>query len=314
MRKSHLLGDTMISTPLHAGSGTMVVRTMMIPPASTMRAVQHRISRRERQEEERTNRDNRLSGWIRDQLERDIEALGGGPVIQTVTRDYRGYIVRMLQWQANGIATVHEHHFCKEHCQADPEVEEARMRKSVSARFKALLQNQAERVRDLGPPHAFTPEDVDMSRYAIDMPLAAIMTHVFGSEAGSILRKAMVANDKQPYYDTGWKSDPRMAQRGMRNLDLSYPRDAIRGSFTYEDKGITFVWSKGALAIYGVTLPDAVWTGATGRRLGDLVEHPLFAESMIITAVQPTRMKGGGGRTGWTLTLKDFLGPMPKGW
>lgn len=326
MKKNDLLGRgiTILSTE---GSDRDMLRMLLasdvvrrtVPNAKAKAAVT--LTEHQRANQERIRKENedcaRECRWIGERLTADIVALGAGPVLLKVSEQHGAFTVRMLQWQANRMGIEVDHVFKPNRQGYGVAFEEAKLGKQTSARFAKLLQNQAESARELGTPRPIAPEEITLTRYTIEKPFAAMMSHAFGQDAGPLLRSAMAANRKEIVHEARWSEDKRLEQAGFVDHEVSWARDTIRGAFSTGEGDVSLTWSKGSLAIFGVDLPDSVWMGCTGQRLGSLIGHPLFDGDMLITAVHATREKGvanNQARQGWTLTLKDTSGPIPTDW
>lgn len=266
-------------------------------------------TRRENPEDPFKAIEARETAWIGDQLASDIAALGGGPQIEKVTYVHGFWNVAMLQWQANGIAARIVHEFKFERRKYREPHDEAKLRRAVSGRFSKMLARQAEQVRMLGEPRLSNPEDIDLTRFRIDMPLAAMLKATY-PDAGSQLRKGLALNNEYIFRSESYNGRRNQAE-GVKSVHLSLGRELIRGEFTLVVKGAVLKWSKGSLSIMGMDLPDTLWTGCVGRRLEDIFEHPWFAGDMRITAISPTRRDGVDG---WALTVKGSDGPLPVEW
>lgn len=242
--------------------------------------------------------------WIKDQLYKDIQKHGVGPEIHAVYQRYHGWIVKMLQWQPNGIAMLVDHELKMERGRYQQPFDEEILRKTVTNRFSKLLKRQAEQIQELGAPRILKPEEIDLTRYQMDKPLAAMLTAEW-PEAPGLLRRGITTND-------ALLMGHRLANpNGRTTAELTYGRDVIQGKFSIDAGDVSLRWSKGALIILGITLPQTLRTACIGRPLKTVIEHPLFDGDMIITAIDIMRREG---RDGLALNLKNTTQAMPAGW
>lgn len=246
----------------------------------------------------------REAGWIEDQLEKDLAALGCGAQVLEVRPDgWASWIVQMLQWNASGIGVKIDHVMHLERRNYRDPFEEGKLRRIATKRFAKTLKQQADLARDLGAPRIFSEDEIDLSRFSIDKPLAAVI-EAFWPDGGKNIRRALATNNPHAFYLDAYNRDRPV-------ISLSFGRHVVRGEFTIEVDGVTLKWSKGGLSVFGAQAPETLMLGCAGHPLKHVLQHEMFDGSMFITAVNPTRWNG---MDGFALTLKDTTGPMPADW
>lgn len=249
---------------------------------------------------------------IEDEIRAMVAEAGSPVTVVGVTDGCRHWDVTLLQWLANGAGAKRVNALKVDGGMDD--VPEARLRRMVRGRFAKLLQTQTETARTRGPARILQPEELDLSAMRIEAPVAAMLGKVFGRSAGFVLRHMIAKDLSRITYDGTMIDGRRMSDilkdSGFENFELEAGRN-VKGVMQVKVGDAFLEWSKGGLNMFGLPLPTTVLMGCTGRTLGDVFEHPLFAPSIRITAVSTVR---SSGRDGVALTTKDFLHDIPEGW
>lgn len=248
-------------------------------------------------------------GWITEQLESDIAALGGGPKITRIFHSYKGWSVYFLQWLPNGVAAEIMADFKIKRPGYDEPFVEAALKKETSRRFSKFLKRQSEDVAKLGDPRICSPEEVDLTAYTIEKPLVAALLSAYGDRAGMVLRKAIANNAGQLAY--AGRENPTEEKTPVHNLELQMGRNRIIGNFDIKHETMLLQWIKGSLTVGRLPIPDALVLATTGRPLGHLIKHPLLAEDMEITAINGKRHSGTDGHS---LVMKNVMTTIPADW
>ena len=270
------------------------------------RNAEHERFRREREE-----RDARETAWVRDQFERDNAAAGNPVDLVDVEAVYDGWKATVLQWLPHGIREKVEHTLRHTRANYGDDHKEPKLRKVVTRRFAKLLRIQADMGERLGRPRKVDADEIDLSRFVIEAPLAAILEEVLGKDAGPRLRAAMAQN--RPALEGRWnrECDEARLRTGVEGVELQFGRETIRGAFQTSGGRFSFRWSKGGLQLFGTSIPDSLVPAMVGRRVGEVVEHPLLDPGMLITSAT---LMGRNGDEGVALTVKDATRPVPAGW
>lgn len=274
--------------------------------AKSERDAESRRLRREREE-----RDARESAWVRDQLEQDAAAAGDPVEVIEVRATYNGWTATVLQWLPHGICEKVEHTLQHTRPSYTEDHKEPKLRRIATRRFAKLLRNQSEMCERLGRPRMITAEEIDLSRFSIEAPVAAILDTVLGDKAGPMLRAAMA--DNRPALNWRWMSefDEARQRTGLDGVELQFGRDSIRGVFQTQDGGLSFRWSKGGLQLFGTGIPDSIVPAMAGRRVGEIIDHPMLDPDMLVTSAS---LMGRKGEDGIALTVKDAMRAVPEKW
>lgn len=223
-------------------------------------------------------------------------------IVDVTARYGDRYDVTLLQWATHGVAVRrgHEVHL--------PDATPESARQFAAKRFGKLFSHQVGlAARFGGTATVVDPSEYDLTRVRIERPLAAILESAYGSDAGgpgSIVRRAMRAGETVHYAS-------RQGTFADRDMDIEVARGVVRGAFETRVGKTTLGWSKGAIRIDRVVLPDAVLGSLAGRPLGDLIDHPFFDPDMLVTSAHVVEKSD---RRVLHATLKGVEREMPEGW
>lgn len=313
-------GSTTLISPTGRAARTMAVILVememsasdaLLRSAGMRERTRDQATRRKAQEDEASQREAREIGWGRDQLERDIAAAGDPVRLVSVKNFYGKWTFKLVQWLAHGVGAEIGHDFTYNRMVYNEDHDEQKLRRAVTARFAKLLVRQRELAERMGKPRIMTPDEVDLGKLSIEMPVAAALKRAFGEDAGKVLREAIATNRGAVQSFTGSRRYKALENAGMSGLELEFGRDTVRGIFSAGHGEKTIRWSKGGLSIFGVDIPETMLEAMPGRRIGEIIEHPLIDAGMRVTAATRCRKNG---RDGVALTVRDMTSPVPAEW
>ena len=286
---------------------------MPSPPPITTQTMKERHAKqlslqsrmREAYEAEEKRREQ-TADLIKDQIARDIEALGAcGPIVLDVWPNGMSYQVKFLQWQSNNLAGIVLHDFIlRDGCKS---VTEALLREWVTRRFAKILRWQAQKCAELGTPKKTDPKDIDLSAFTNDAPFAAMLEDS-DQDQSTYLRSVLTASRN---YSLNRLFERKTSDHFVEDIDASFSRSHIHGKFITGNDTVTLKWSKGTLAVFGLDVPTSIMMVYKGKELQEVIQHPWFTHPMTITAVTPTRWSG---KDGFVLDLRNTDIPVPSHW
>jgi hypothetical protein len=298
-------------------NGTTAIGTTVAPPTGpvptvrTGRQAPRGTTAGPARKTERDLRDERETAWVRDQVERDVEAAGSPVGVVNVKAAYNGWTVRLMQWLPHGVGGEVDHDLTFNRTGYGDDHKEPRLRRFVTQRMAKVLRRQVEAMERLGFPRALDAAEIDLTRFRIEAPLVAMMRAAFGKDAGAKLRAAMATN--QSVLGRSYERDYEDALRGVavKDVTIQYGRGRIQGAFETTVDGVTLRWSKGGLSMFGASIPDSLVGALTGLKLGQVVEHPLFDPDLKVTSSSNARRQG---RDGVALTVSGMMQEVPEDW
>lgn len=244
---------------------------------------------------------------VRDQLQAEIDRAGIGIKILNIFDKYNGWQIQMLQWQPNGIAAKIIHDFSRNNHRNSAEES---IRQETLARFSRYIQKQSEFHAQWGVPEIKPADKIIISQCRIESPLLRALVLALGDDAGIWLRNAMAANNED-LIKNSVESHKKCLEAGIKDFGLSFGRDTVKGSFLLTSSNNELRWVNGSLLVLGLQLPDSVVSACIGRKLQEIVDHPLLHGDMIITAVNKTRKMG---KDGYSFVVKNMYEEMPAHW
>lgn len=212
---------------------------------------------------------------------RRLNAEQGNPILMLdVTTWSEGrYQLTYLHWQPHGIAarTTRDLAIPAYLDTAD------KVMPLVRERTAAMMEHARQLSSIHGTPRIVTADEVDVSILEIDRPLAALLRRTYGENALARLRQILTASIGSPESRI---DNCSTEEESVGIVDIKVKRCIVRGKFTIRRGSTQITWSRGAVIIKGVHLPETILNtlpNMNGETLDRILTHPLLDPAMTIT-------------------------------